>query len=47
MDSELEKSVLLSTFQCGKKKIRIILHQGNIVWDNEKPPSGTHKFVSL
>ncbi|CAG9855157.1 unnamed protein product [Phyllotreta striolata] len=39
MDSELEKSVLLSTFHCGKKKIRIILHQGKIVWDNEKPPS--------
>lgn len=38
MDSELQKSVLLSTFHNGKKKIRIILHQGNLVWDNEKPP---------
>ncbi|CAH1955619.1 unnamed protein product [Acanthoscelides obtectus] len=39
MSGDIQNAVLLSTFQNGKKKIRIILHQGSIVWDNVKPPS--------
>nr|CAI5827655.1 unnamed protein product [Callosobruchus analis] len=39
MTTDIQNAVLLSTFQNGKKKIRIILHQGSIVWDNVKPPS--------
>lgn len=34
-----DDTVLLNTFTCGKKKLRIIYHKGNIIWDNEKPPS--------
>ncbi|KAJ8983894.1 hypothetical protein NQ317_000930 [Molorchus minor] len=39
MSGNIKDSVLLSTFYNGKKKLRIIFHNGNIVWDSEKPPS--------
>ncbi|XP_072402252.1 ceramide kinase [Diabrotica undecimpunctata] len=39
MDSDIQNFVLLNTFHTRKKKLRIIFHQGNLVWDNEKPPS--------
>ncbi|XP_018571310.1 ceramide kinase isoform X2 [Anoplophora glabripennis] len=46
MCSDIHNSVLLSTFYSGKKKLRIIFHKGNIVWDNEKPPSAVqHNYL--
>ncbi|CAG9816420.1 unnamed protein product [Phaedon cochleariae] len=39
MASDIQKSVLLTSFHSGKKRVKIILHKGNIVWDNEKLPS--------
>lgn len=42
-----QNPVLLSTFNTGKKKIRVILHEGNIVWDNVKPPSGKLRAIKF
>ncbi|KAH1023585.1 ceramide kinase isoform X2 [Dendroctonus ponderosae] len=40
--SEINNSVLLSTFLNGKKKVKIIFHKAVLVWDNEKPPLEQH-----
>ncbi|CAG9759791.1 unnamed protein product [Ceutorhynchus assimilis] len=40
--SDINNSVLLSTFLNGKKKVKIIFHKGVLVWDNEKPPLEQH-----
>lgn len=45
MSAEDDKSVLLSIFKSGRRKLKVFYHKKVIVWDNTKPPSG--KFVGF
>lgn len=40
MSEQDDKSVLLSIFKSGRRKLKVFYHKKVIVWDNTKPPSG-------
>lgn len=44
MTDDTQQSVLLTTFTSKKKRYKVFFHQGKIIWDNERPPSGTSSF---
>lgn len=44
MTDESQRSVLLTTFTSRKKRYKVFFHQDNIIWDNERPPSGTFQI---
>ncbi|KAF5300184.1 hypothetical protein FQA39_LY11218 [Lamprigera yunnana] len=38
MSDQTQNSVLLTSFYCGRKRLRLYFHRNKIVWDNEAPP---------
>lgn len=45
MSEQDDKSVLLSIFKSGRRKLKVFYHKRVIVWDNTKPPSGKLCYV--
>jgi len=44
-DHRASKSVLLNTFVVKKKRCRVYLHRGTLVWETERPPySKLHRY---
>lgn len=47
VDDRASKSVLLNTFVVKKKRCRVYLHRGTLIWETERPPYSKRDLLSL
>lgn len=47
MSDSIQNSVLLSNFYTGRRRYKVFYHQGKLIWEKQKPPSGNSYKITF